>query len=54
MNSEAVLSGKIEVRFGWDAYPKQYSGGLIAGLRNPSTDIFLYLPNSPKEQPVAI
>lgn len=39
MNGKAVLSGKIEIRFGWDAFPKQYSGGLIAGLRNPSTDI---------------
>lgn len=39
MNSKAVLSGKIEARFGWDAFPRQYSGGLISGLRNSSTEI---------------
>lgn len=39
MNSKAVLSGKIEARFGWAAFPRQYSGGLISGLRNSSTEI---------------
>ena len=29
-----VISGKIEVRFGWESFPRQYSGGLLAGLMN--------------------
>jgi len=27
----------IEVCFGWDAYLRQYSGGLIEGLINPES-----------------
>ena len=39
MKSKVFLSGKIEARFGWDAFPKQYSGGLIYGLRYSKTGI---------------
>ena len=39
MKSKVFLSGKIEARFGWDAFPKQYSGGLISGLRYSTTDV---------------
>ena len=41
MENERKLSGKITLNFGWDAYPRQYSGGLISGLLNrndPSVD----------------
>lgn len=31
-NKKEIISGTIEVRFGWNAYPKQYSGGLFGGL----------------------
>lgn len=27
-----IKESSIEVRFGWDAYPRQYSGGLVGGL----------------------
>ena len=34
-----VISGKIEVRFGWESFPRQYSGGLLAGLMNKPMEI---------------
>lgn len=34
MEKEYKLEGKIALKFGWDAYPRQYSGGLIAGLQS--------------------
>lgn len=39
MNNKIFLSDKIEARFGWDAFPRQYSGGLISGLKNSTTNI---------------
>ncbi len=33
------VSGTIEARFGWNAYPKQRSGGLIGGLTSRDTSI---------------
>ena len=32
-------SRKIEARFGWDVYPRQYSSGLIGGLLSGSTAV---------------
>lgn len=32
METRKSLSGTVVVNFGWDAYPRQYSAGLIAGL----------------------
>ena len=32
-------SKKIEARFGWDVYPRQYSTGLIGGLLSGSTAV---------------
>ena len=32
MENGCKLSGRIALNFGWDAYPHQYSGGLIGGL----------------------
>lgn len=39
MDSKIFLPDKIEARFGWDVFPRQYSGGLISGLRNSVTEI---------------
>lgn len=39
MDKKVLLSDRIEARFGWDAYPKQYSGGLIGGLMNRATTV---------------
>ena len=39
MENSIQLNGKIEVKFGWDAYPRQYSGGLIGGLTRKPIDI---------------
>lgn len=40
MRNTKTLSGMIEARFGWDAYPRQYSGGMISGLlQSKSTNI---------------
>lgn len=36
---ETRFNGLIEARFGWDAYPKQYSTGLIGGLVRRRTDL---------------
>lgn len=36
---ECKVGGVIEARFGWNAFPKQYSGGLISGLVNKNTAI---------------
>lgn len=36
---ENVMNGKIEVRFGWDAFARQYSGGLLGGLLRGSAAI---------------
>ena len=33
------VSGVVEARFGWNAYPKQRSGGLIGGLTSRDTSI---------------
>lgn len=38
-NKKVDLCGIIEVRFGWDAFPRQYSGGLLGGLAHRSTAI---------------
>lgn len=34
MKTECKVTGKVTINFGWDAYPRQYSGGLISGLLN--------------------
>lgn len=34
-----MVSDSITVKFGWDAYPKKYSGGLISGLIASNTII---------------
>ena len=39
MNNKVLISDRIEARFGWDVFPRQYSGGLIAGLNNPLIEI---------------
>ena len=36
---DAIMDGKIEVRFNWDAFPRQYSGGLFGGLFGDSTSV---------------
>lgn len=36
---DAIINGKIEVRFNWDAFPRQYSGGLFGGLFGDSTSV---------------
>ena len=36
---DATINGKIEVRFNWDAFPRQYSGGLFGGLFGDSTSV---------------
>ena len=33
------VSGKVEARFGWNAFPRQRSGGLIGGLFDSDTAI---------------
>lgn len=40
MKEESVnVSGIIEARFGWNAFPRQRSGGLIGGLTSRDTSI---------------
>lgn len=39
MSNKVVLSGKIEARFGWDVFPRQYSGGLLSGLKKLPMEI---------------
>lgn len=33
------VSGAIEARFGWNAFPRQRSGGLVSGLFNSNTAV---------------
>lgn len=33
------MTGVIEARFGWNAFPKQHSGGLIGGLTSRNTAV---------------
>nr|WP_027871651.1 TerD family protein [[Eubacterium] cellulosolvens] len=41
MNNQVVCitSGVIEARFGWSAFPRQYSGGLLGGLASRHTSV---------------
>lgn len=39
ISSEKIrISGDVEIRFGWDAYPRQYSRGLIGALLDKNKD----------------
>ena len=39
IQNRETFNGMIDIRYGWDAYRRQYSGGLIRGLANRNVAI---------------